>query len=137
MMRHIVSALFVQRSIHRAAYAGCWSFPGGHKEPGEILEETLVREVQEEVGVVPTTFAFVHGRRPAACTAPMHPLRAQFRHYVGGRGLWGGLDKIPMGSAITRGPTFRMAECGSGPAAEAVNRGSLRYWLSRSICPPA
>ena len=28
-------------------------------------------------------------------------------------------------------------ECGSGPAAEAVNLGSLRYRLSRPICPPA
>ena len=66
-MRNIVNALFVReglvllarRSPHRAAYAGLWSFPGGHQEPGETLIEALVREVQEEVGVTPTTCEFI------------------------------------------------------------------------------
>jgi len=63
-VRHIVNALFVRggkvllarRSAHRAAYAGLWSFPGGHQEAGETLAEALLREVREEVGVIPTTF---------------------------------------------------------------------------------
>jgi mutator protein MutT len=66
-MRTIVNALFVRdgmvllarRSPHRAAYPGLWSFPGGHVEQGETLAEALVREVQEEVGVTPTTFSFL------------------------------------------------------------------------------
>jgi 8-oxo-dGTP diphosphatase len=66
-MRHIVNALFVRggkvllarRSPHRAAYAGLWSFPGGHQEVGETLNEALVREVREEVGVTPTAFEFI------------------------------------------------------------------------------
>jgi len=66
-MRNIVNALFVRdgmvllarRSPHRAIYAGLWSFPGGHQEPGETLIEALVREVQEEVGVTPTTCEFI------------------------------------------------------------------------------
>ena len=33
--------------------------PGGHKEPGEISAETLLREIEEETGIVPEKYAFV------------------------------------------------------------------------------
>src|SRR5262249_10278441 len=45
--------LLARRSRTRRAYAGRWSFPGGHVEAGESHEQALGRELQEEIGVVP------------------------------------------------------------------------------------
>jgi 8-oxo-dGTP diphosphatase len=63
-MRNVVNGLFVRngtvllarRSPQRRAYPDLWSFPGGHVEKNETLDDALVRELREEVGVAPTKY---------------------------------------------------------------------------------
>lgn len=42
---------FIQKRPESGLFAGLWEFPGGKREKGESLEETLRRELKEEVGV--------------------------------------------------------------------------------------
>lgn len=56
VMLRDASVLLARRSGARRNYPDLWSFPGGHVEAGESLEQALQRELQEEIGVVPVTF---------------------------------------------------------------------------------
>lgn len=43
--------LFLKRSRLAKAHAGKWELPGGKIEPGELFDEALIREVEEETGL--------------------------------------------------------------------------------------
>jgi 8-oxo-dGTP diphosphatase len=49
--------LLGRRAPHRKSYPNFWDIIGGHVEVGETLEQTLVREAEEEIGVTPVDFA--------------------------------------------------------------------------------
>ena len=48
--------LLVRRASHRKWSANLWDLVGGHVEKGEGLDEALVRECEEEVGLTPLAF---------------------------------------------------------------------------------
>jgi mutator protein MutT len=67
MSHEVVAALIIRsgeillgrRSPGRAFYPNVWDLFGGHVEPGERHEQTLVRELGEELGVTPAQWTFL------------------------------------------------------------------------------
>lgn len=50
--------LIAQR-LQPGPFLGLWEFPGGKIEPKESSRQALLRELREEVGIVPLTFDFI------------------------------------------------------------------------------
>jgi len=59
------------------AYSGYWDTPGGHLEPGEAPEAALIREMKEELDIIPGAFFL------ATVQDDLDPGTGMFyRHYV-------------------------------------------------------
>lgn len=63
-MRRDDGCILLQKRPENTAMAGLWEFPGGKMETGETPEQSLIREIFEELGVTvaqgdlePVTFA--------------------------------------------------------------------------------
>jgi len=89
MSHEVVAALIIRsqkillgrRSAARAFYPNVWDVFGGHMEPGEQHgnehPQTLIRELQEELGITPTQWAYLETFRviqPASLNEPSDPV---------------------------------------------------------------
>lgn len=59
ILRRGDTILIAQRHAHDHL-ANFWEFPGGKREPNETFEQCLVRELQEELGVIVRVGRLVH-----------------------------------------------------------------------------
>lgn len=69
---HTVGALLINpdgevllglRAAWKRNWPSTWDSVGGHVEPGETHDETLIRELGEELGVRPTAFRLLEAMR--------------------------------------------------------------------------
>ena len=85
MVHHLVAAFIVQgdrillglRSPQREFYPSVWDVFGGHIEPEEQPDQTLVREIQEELGITPrewTKLEIMRDSVPEQDGMPSHDL---------------------------------------------------------------
>ena len=51
LIRNSLGQLLLAQTLPEHPLKGQWEFPGGKQEPGEPLEQTLSRELQEEFGL--------------------------------------------------------------------------------------
>ena len=69
--------LLGRRSPDRRFYPNVWDLIGGHCEDQEAPEQTLVRELREELGVTPIEF-----REIAVLNEPDEASRGAYRYHV-------------------------------------------------------
>ena len=88
-VHHLVAALVIEgqrillglRSPSRAFYPNVWDMFGGHIEPDEQPEQTLVRELQEELDITPskwTAMGVMQDSVPGRDAMPAHDLVVYF-----------------------------------------------------------
>lgn len=81
--------LLARRSDDRAFYPGVWDVIGGHCEVDETPADTLVRELEEEVGVIAHAFEEI-----AVLEEPAPAELGEARYHVFVVRAWGGEPRL-------------------------------------------
>ena len=85
--------LLAKRSEDRAFYPGVWDVIGGHCEGDETPAETLLRELEEEIGVTPSAFEEI-----AVLDEPRPAEHGEARYHLFIVTAWGGGEPRPRGA---------------------------------------
>jgi 8-oxo-dGTP diphosphatase len=97
--------LLALRSLARKAYPNCWDIVGGHLEPGETIEQALIREAIEEVGVTPRAFTLISSLQDGITT-----------HHLFAVPAWDGGEPQMLGDEHTDMRWFTVEEACALPA---------------------
>ncbi|RXN73551.1 8-oxo-dGTP diphosphatase MutT [Providencia rettgeri] len=60
IIRNSQQQIFITKRPEGTHMAGFWEFPGGKLEKGELPEAALIRELEEEVGIIVTQSELFH-----------------------------------------------------------------------------
>ena len=84
--------LLGKRSAERELYPGVWDTIGGHCRPGETPEETLARELREEIDVTPERFT-----KLAVLMEPRPDLHGELEYHMYAITAWSGPGPVALG----------------------------------------
>ena len=51
VVRNGVGEVLIDQRLNEGLLGGLWEFPGGKQEPGELIDETIRRELAEELAI--------------------------------------------------------------------------------------
>jgi 8-oxo-dGTP pyrophosphatase MutT (NUDIX family) len=132
-MKHTAGAIFfrdrhlllAKRAAHKAAYPNCWDVIGGHVDPGETVEQALIREAEEEVGLTPRSFV-----ETGSVREPRPELHGEATHHFFVVHDWGGGEPQMLGDEHTEIHWFTIDEaCALTDLALAEYRDLFRNLL--------
>jgi 8-oxo-dGTP diphosphatase len=121
------SVLLERRPDDAAVSPGVWDLPGGHVEPGERPEQTLVRELREELGIAVRAFRLGLVQDERSARVP-----GLYRHYVYLVDAWDGAVSAVDGQQLRWIPLAQLATLAplNPPIAFALDLFRRSGWLA-------